>query len=125
MGAAAAEGAVALVANSSSTACECKSCWDGNPCAEPFCRECSVNGCSGVQVGCETSAPSDCHCGAPTWPTGEGCTDDNTEYVHWDSGFAGCCQIPKQWMTEPHDDGGIKAPPFPYPFTTSSWGSAC
>lgn len=118
--------AVALVANSSTTTCECKSCFDGNPCAPPFCQVCGPNMCGGTTQGCETSTTSSCQCAAPTWPTGEGCTDDNTEYVHYDSGdLAGCCQMPKQWMTEPHDEGGVKVPPMPFPFTTSSWGSAC
>merc|ERR1712182_18637 len=49
------------------------------------------------------------------------CTDADTEDVHWDSGeLTGCCQMPKKWMTEPHDKDGVKVPPLPYPFSIAS-----
>ena len=36
-----------------------------------------------------------------------------------------CCQQPAAWLTQPHDAGGVRIGPLPFPHTTTSWASAC
>eukprot|EP00928_Gymnodinium_smaydae_P010159 TRINITY_DN13812_c0_g4_i2.p1 TRINITY_DN13812_c0_g4~~TRINITY_DN13812_c0_g4_i2.p1 ORF type:complete len:192 (-),score=19.41 TRINITY_DN13812_c0_g4_i2:124-699(-) len=109
--------------------CVCKSCLDDVLCAPPQCQRCGPKqaACKQGFSGCYTDESESCNCDAPTWPTGKGCTDQGTKYVHykalWDGGF--CCQIPKAWVTDYHDSAGVRVEPFPYPYSTTSWGTAC
>merc|ERR1712113_289966 len=104
--------------------CPCFRC-SSQPCAPPACQVCDVydKGCPHA-FGCYTNASAKCSCSPPSWPNGKGCTDATTEYVHWMYDASFCCQIPKVWMTEVHNDGGDMVPPTPYPYSSDGQGGA-
>ena len=107
------------------TTCPCFHCMDSTPCAPPACARCGIAECSGPH-GCRANATADCDCSPPTWPSGKGCVYAKTKFAYApDMPGGGCCQIPAAWMTGPHDSGGTRVAPFPFPYSETSWGSAC
>lgn len=120
----------AISASTNRTACPCFHCGTVTPCAGPACQHCGLkSGSCGTGGGCYTTAAAACSCSPATWPTGKGCTEKKAEYVYWadDESKDYCCQMPKQWMKQPHDNDGTRVPALPYPFSTALSGaySAC
>ena len=105
--------------------CPCTHCMDANPCAPPACQQCGPGPCH-KRYGCATNASAACTC-TRSWPSGKGCNYSATSFVHWvvPEDYNGCCQMPAAWMTEPHDSGGNRVAPLPFPASQNSWGSAC
>ena len=105
--------------------CPCTHCMDANPCAPPACQHCGPGPCH-KRYGCATNASAACTC-TRSWPSGKGCNYSATSFVHWvvPEDYNGCCQMPAAWMTEPHDSGGNRVAPLPFPASQNSWGSAC
>ena len=59
-----------------------------------------------------------------SWPSGKGCVYNETAFVYWveSNHNGGCCQMPAEWMTEPHDNGGNFVAPLPFPASEHSYG---
>lgn len=93
-------------------------------CAPPSCQRCGT-GPAGTG-GCSTNATAACDCQHGGWPIGAGCVTEETKFVYYiQENDDNCCQMPAAWMTEPHDNNGVRVPPLPYPASRSSWGDAC
>jgi len=59
-----------------------------------------------------------------SWSSGNGCVYNETAFVYWieSNHNGGCCQMPAEWMTEPHDNGGNFVAPLPFPASEHSYG---
>ena len=115
--------AALVVAQPQGSSCPCAQCMDSNPCAPPACEVCGPGPCAS-RYGCATNQSAACPC-TRSWPSGRGCNYSATSFVYWVESNGGCCQMPAAWMTEPHDNGGNRVAPLPFPASSTSWGSAC